>query len=310
MSSKACSKCNLNVTPKQNPGIVCVGDCKKPRHWKCTGLSVEEQKIIVDKKLSWSCDKCKRRSVYLVDSSSNSSLIQTSSRLSSTVSSTESVTELANKVSRLEALLQSAISRIDILESELRNKSAEIIKVASEVQRIEITSDTIEKHLIDENLEVQNLSETDLEDPANTAILIGEAIGCNILPSDLQCPPFVDRKRLRLTFKSKTTRRKFLLAGKNFNRANNRYNSRKIHINEELTLTQRRLFEATKTFKNSNNFKFCWFGASGQLLLKKNEQSQLHIIHSLDSLQNEALLSECERTENEITGSSSVNSTQ
>lgn len=311
MSSKACSKCKQNVTPKQNPGIVCVGDCKQPRHWKCTGLTPEEQKIIIDKKLSWTCQKCKRRSVYLIEPQSpHHPQPSSSNQAASTGSNSSDVIELRNQIAHLTSLLQAAVARIESLEKKSLENSAEVSKVAAEVNRIEATSDNIEKHLIDDNLEVQNLSEVDLEDPVATTINLGEAIGCPVVISDFKSTPFVDRRRLRLSFKCKVTRRKFLLAGKQFNRSQNRFNNRKIHVNEELTLFQHRLFEAAQIFKHANNFKFCWFGSSGKLLLKKDETSQLHVIHSIESLSNENLLSECERPTNEVTGGTLSNTAQ
>jgi hypothetical protein len=196
------------------------------------------------------------------------------------------------------------------LESQLSSKSQQIENVAVEVQRLESTSASVEKHLIDDNLEIQNLPESFFDDPLTTAVELGEAIGCPIAASDLKSIPVVDRKRLRVAFKSKTQRKNFLLAGKQFNRDRKRFANRKIHVNEELTTHQRRLFELTQAFKIANGFKFCWFGASGQLLLKKDEGSQLHIIHTADSLNNADLLSECQGTPNQNEGVSQQNSQQ
>lgn len=314
MSTKACLKCKDNVTPKAKPGISCV-DCSKPCHWTCTGLSEKDKGTIIKKSLSWTCSNCKRRSNLLIEPANTSTSVSIPStsqpivRPSSTSSSTELLTKIAqlersNK--RLEDLLTSAIARIDSLEVKLNEKSVKIDSVSSDVQRIELAADNIEKNLVNDNLEIQNLPETELEDPLTAAIRVGEAIGCPVTATDFKTAPLVDRKRLRLTFDSKATRRNFFLAGKQFNRSNKRFANRKIHINEELTTSQRQLYEATYKFKNANNFKFCWFGISGQLLLKKDEQSQLHDIDSLDSLKNEAILSECTGSENQVAGVPSV----
>lgn len=302
MSSKACLKCKSNVTPKQSPGICCV-DCKKPCHWKCTGLTPQEQSTIIKKSLSWTCSSCKRRSIILTEPASSSQDDSSNRDLSAKIAQLER----ANK--SLEDLLTAAISRIDSLEAKLNEKSAQIETVTSEVHRIEATADNIEKNLVDFNLEIQNLSDSDLDDPTSAAIRVGAAIGCPVAPSDFKSPPLANRKRLHLTFISKTVRKNFFLAGKQFNRANKRFQNKKIHINEQLTASQSRLYEATLKFKNAHNYKFCWFGISGQLLLKKDEHSLPHVIHSPDSLKNEALLSESTGNQNEVAGVPPINQT-
>lgn len=307
MSTKVCAKCKFNVTPKQKPGISCV-DCNKPWHWICTGLSTQEQSTIIKKNLSWTCFTCKRRSQLHIEpatavSPSIPSVVPSTSQAATNKSElVGKVAQLERANKRLEDLLSSAIARIDSLEEKLSVKSAQIDTVSSEVHRIEIAADSIEKNLVDDNLEVQNLLDSDLEDPLSAATRIGQAIGCPVTASDFKTAPFADRKRLRLTFNSKATRRNFLVAGKQFNRSNKRFSDRKIHINEELTASQRRLYEATLVFKNTHQFKFCWFGISGQLLLKKDEQSQPHVIHSMDTLKDEIILSEPPRNPNEVAG--------
>lgn len=294
MSSKSCQKCKKNVTAARFPGISCVG-CEKPYHWNCAEISDSTKESIVKNKLSWTCKTCKRRSTIFVPtlstSSGSASTVGTSQQVGP---STTNSSELLNKINRLEELLNAAITRIDTLETQLSSKSSQLETVATEIQRLESTSAAVEKHLTDENLEIQNLPEESLDNPLTVAIQLSEAIGCPIADTDLKAIPVVDRKRLRLSFKSKAVRRNFLLSGKQFNRDRKRFLNRKIHVNEELSTSQRRLFEQAQLFKNTNNYKFLWFGASGQLLLKKDENSELHVIYSIDSLPNVAVLSERE----------------
>lgn len=324
MSGKAlqkCYKCDKNITLKLFTGISCV-DCNKPWHWKCTDLSEQAIETVKENKLSWTCAKCKRHSTIFsgpVVSRDSEPLPSTSKTVPkpnrqkpSPASAPITISELSTEVSNLKQLLQTALLRIDTLEAQLTAKSSLVEKVSSEVHRLEVACDSIEKNRVDDNLEVQNLPESSLEDPLTTALDIGAAIGCNISEEDLKSAPFCDRKRLRLSFKSKTLRRQFLLSAKKFNRENKRFlvgsHRHKIHVNEELTAFQRKLFEQARVFKTANCFKFCWFGASGQLLLKKSENSPVHVIDSIDSLRNENLLSECERPSNQDSGMPSSSS--
>jgi hypothetical protein len=225
-----------------------------------------------------------------------------------------SLTELAAEVHQLKNLLQSALARIDSLESQIKEKSTVIDQASAEVKRLEVACDSIGKHLIEDNLEIQNLPTSSLEDPLGAAIHVGEAIGCPVSEFDFKVKPSCDRKRLRLSFNSKLLRKQFLLAGKEFNRNHRRLSvgshSHKIHVNEELSNTQRRLFEKAKSYKVTHQFKFLWFGSSGQLLIKKDENSPLHVIESLDTLNDENLLSKYERPQNESSGGPSSSHAQ
>lgn len=306
-SSKSCSKCHKNVTASRFPGISCV-DCNNPYHWNCAEISEAAKNSIVKNKLSWTCKICKRRSKIFADAPSSGSYL--SPAVASQPSSSRNIADLQSEINSLKELLDAAIKRIDSLEVQLNNSSQQIVCVATDIQRLESSTSAVERHLVNDNLEVQNLPESSLEHPLQTALDLGVAIGCPINESDLKTVPIVDRKRLRLVFHSKATRRTFLLAGKQFNREQGRFLQRKVHVNEVLTSHQRQLFEKSHAFKVANNFKFLWFGSSGQLLLKKEEHSQIHVIHSIESLKDAAILSECQRAPDQIAGVSPSHTTQ
>lgn len=308
MSSKPCHKCRKNVTASRFPGIGCVL-CNNVYHWNCADISEATKQSIIKNKLSWTCKTCKRRSTIFADASA-STISSSSSSGNTSVNPVRNSPDLIAEIENLKELLNAAINRIDSLELQLNSKLNQIETVVADVQRLESTASSVEKLLVDDNLEIQNLPEASLERPIQTAIDLGFAIGCPITESDLKSTPIVDRKRLRLVFHSKATRRTFLLAGKQFNRNGARFLQHKVHVNEVLTTFQRQLFEKAQAFKVAHNFKFLWFGSSGQLLLKKDEHSPLHVIHSIESLKDAALLSECERTTNEVERVPPIHSTQ
>lgn len=297
MPTKSCKKCTSNVTPKLFPGITCV-DCSNPYHWKCTGLSAPAIVAVKKNNLSWTCHTCKRRSTIFADSQT-----VTPSQSTSTASTSSNAT-----ITELKELLNSALARIEKLESQvvqLGEKSAQFSSLSTTVQSLEVTCNSIEKSNVGDTLEVQNLPEDSLEDPAASAIRLGSDIGCPITLDDFSSVPHREQRRLRLSFKCKNLRRKFLLAGKDFNKRNRRFivgaQSYKIHVNQELTTFQRSLFDATKRFANNNHYKFTWFDPNGRLLLKKDETSTPIHINSLDTLNDENTVPKCTGTPVQVT---------
>lgn len=318
--AKPCDKCKKNVTAKQNPGISCV-DCSHHWHWKCTTLTEEAISAIKSSKdLSWTCGKCKRRSIIIVDPPIVTKTPVTNTNTNKRQNNNTSSTAAPN--SDLVEKLNSALARIDQLESTvdslksqvvaLTEKSAQFDSLSSTVTSLDTICNSLEKNNVSETLEIQNLPEVALSDPVAAVVQIGRSINCPVTPSDFSSEPHRVNKRIRLPFKCKNLRRKFLLAGKEFNRKKSQFivgNQKfKIHINQELTTLQRSLFDLTKRFASSNDYKFVWFDVNGKLLIKKNENSLPIAVHSSDTLNNEDLLPKCPRTSIQVsdlpTGSS------
>lgn len=324
----SCVKCKKNVTEKRNPGLSCV-ICSKYWHSLCAELSDKALKDLIDNKFSWTCKGCKRRSIILptpVSSTSitapeqNSSSASTSNNLSAKrTSSSSNITKankspdsnqfLADKLLKLENLLTTALQRIDQLEAQLTlaaNKSQVTESLTEKVQKLEVKTATIDKQLNDDILEIQGLPDSALQLPLISVVAVGKEIGCEISEADLTCVPSCTASRISITFKSKAKRRNFLIAGKNFNKDKKKFQhsqqSYRIHVNEVLSENQRSLYRQTKAFANANNFKFVWVGLTGTIYLKKSEGHTPHLIFSSDSLnkiQNEIILPELPRTENE-----------
>lgn len=298
--AKSCKKCSKNVTPKASPGISCV-DCNDHWHWKCTGLADKAIAAIKSSNLSWTCGKCKRRSTIIVDAPSVPSLPAATSSSASTTT-TALIVELRE-------LLNSATARISQLESQvalLTDKLPLVDSLSSSVTTLDTICNSLEKNNVSETLEVQNLPEEALNDPVETVIQLSHSINCPVSANDFSSAPYREQKRLRLPFKCKNLRRKFLLAGKDFNKKKNQFeigaHKVKIHINQELTTLQRHLFDSTKRFANSNNYKFVWFDVNGKLLLKKSENSTPVVVHSIETLKDENILPKCPGTSIQVVG--------
>lgn len=203
---KCAKKCGNNITAKRNPGLTCFL-CNSAYHISCANLTKEEFDTIVARKLSWTCRTCSapknnsRRSSFFVEP------VGTSSNLSTpTTTQVSSSSPHISDFRELKALLTSALQRIDNLESELAKKDSQIDNLSSKLQTLESTCDNIEKHLVCDNLEVQNLPDEFLDNPLDTAISLGTEIGCIVEESDFKVLPYRDNKRLRLTFNCKSLR--------------------------------------------------------------------------------------------------------
>lgn len=298
MSRKSvpCAKCKKNITPIQNPGLSCC-NCHKNFHYQCAGLDKVKFTHIVTDKSQWACQcSSKRRSTIFaqlplqpdnsgeVDSTGNNTLTPPAAPAPSEIAERS----VQDRIKDLESLLTPALLKIDRLESQIKEQSELITSLRKEVEGIESTTSSIERSLVDDNLEIRELPAEALEDATATVIAIGTQIGCPLNDTDFSINPARDSKIIRVTFSSKIKRRNFLLAGKSFNRAKKRFLSgnshHRIHVNEELTGHQRRLYHAAKAFRREHNFKFSWFDLNGQLWLKKCEGSIPHLIRGLSDL--------------------------
>lgn len=216
---------------------------------------------------------------------------------------TESLDKQSEKITILEDLLRAAILRIDSLESQLSEKSTQIGSLASKTLNLEAKSNLAQKQLVEDKLEIQGLPSSALENPSASLSAVGIAIGCPLIPEDLKDPPIRISSRLSLSFKSPAKRREFLVAGKSFNKNKDRFiwdnRNHRIHINEELSASQRDLFRETKSFARNNNLKFVWVGLSGQIFLKKDENHIPIVIHSSSVLHDVDILPKLSRPADE-----------
>jgi hypothetical protein len=332
-----CVSCTRNVTRAGAPGLSCVG-CSRYWHWKCAGLSEVTFKTIVTNKLSWTCKSCPRRSNILPSQPSPSSLSVPSPALKVPISpsvkspiaalvapaskatktgpkstapknppaSTKLLTD-RERISKLEEQLAAALNRIDFLESQLSDNSSSITTLISKAEECgsKLGSEPPVETSLSDSLEIQCLPESALLNPSLAIDTVSEQIGFQEQGEFLSSDPTRINNRLLIKFKSPDCRRNFLLAAKQFNREKKKllWNSQsfRIHVNEELTSTQKALYRETKTFARINSFKFVWIGISGQIFLKKSEGHEPFIISSsscLAKLSDAPILSKCARPEN------------
>lgn len=325
-----CSKssCKKSITASRFPGLSC-RDCSKNFHYQCAGLTKNAFESLVEQgeQFQFSCRACltnknnKRRSSIFATLPLPS--VETTEPEADLIPVATSVPTDSERISRLEELLEATVNRVTVLEqtnlkllSESEAKSAVISKLQSELDDLTASTSTIEKSLISDNLEIRNLPSAALEDPISTVISIGEQIDCDINQEDFAINPSTDPKVLRLTFNSKLKRRNFLIHGKGFNKSGGHFEysnqRRRIHVNEELTAYQKRLYHSAKDFRRTHNFKFAWFDINGLLWLKKCEGSTPVPIRSFSALDsyNESLLSELSRPEVQETEMSAGGSAQ
>lgn len=315
----SCKKCTKNITSIRNPGLSCV-ICNNYWHFLCADLTEKAFKDLTTNKFSWTCKGCKRRSVILpLTNNSAESLAPSSSTSNATASKTSETKQLidSNRITKLEELLQSALLRIEHLELKISEKATETASLSSKFDHLESQAASLEKQLNDDVLEIQGLPETSLAHPLDSIVSIGEAIGCDISENDLICSPTRVLSKLSITFRSKAKRRNFLTAGKQFNREKKKFElnqqNYRIHINEPLSESQRKIYRETKTFARTHDFKFVWVGLGGVIYLKKSEGHAPFSItssHALSTISNAPLLSELPRTENQGSPGSSINSAQ
>lgn len=328
--TNSCQSCKRNVTRVHFPGLSCVG-CNRYWHFQCADLSEKASKDLTENNFSWTCKNCKRRSNILPGPSPNKSIVVVSSQNTSTqpssstaknqkssskasetkpsasASTTKQLADACDRITKLEDLLSAALKRIDSLEVQAGEKEQIAEGLSIKVNNLETATNLIGKHLNDDILEIQGLPDSALENPLSSTIAVSEAIGCIITEEDLACSPTRDSNKVRITFKSKGTRRNFLLAGKQFNRSKRKLplnqQSHRIHVNEILSDSQKKLYRETKTFALTNNFKFVWVGLSGHIFIKKGEGHQPITITSslsLDNINNAAVLPELQGAANQI----------
>lgn len=300
-----CQKCVKSVTKIQSPGLSCV-ICNKYWHFTCAEITGKVSEEIIANNLSWSCKKCHRRSTIVPGPSSPSSASTSGENDNASTPSTV----LIEKIEKLESLLSTAIKRIESLEAQLTAKGQNEEILTKKVNTLEAQAIALEGKLTDDILEIQGLPETAFEDPIRVVTEIGQAIGCPLTSEDLEGIPVLIAKKLSLTFKSKGKRGNFLSAGKYFNKSKKKYQGYRIHINEALTEPQKKLYRETKAFATQNNFKFVWVGVGKKILLKKDENSSLHVIessHTLSTINIENVLPELQRPPNESSTVPTIN---
>lgn len=260
---KKCQICNNNITLKRDRGLSCV-ECGLwyHGHQRCSGLTTDKfDELLQETVPRWCCEPCtkakkSRRSTISVPSSS-------AKEKSTPIVTNE---ECLRRIEELEKHLKEEREKVNGLEQqieELRQKFSE-----ANASSVESTS----QNSVENYLEIRNLPQNSLTNPKATALKIGSSISCEIEEEEVECS--VDSAVLSLKFTSRETRRRFLRAGKKFNREGGKIlfddREQKIFVNEKLTQAQKILHYKASRISRSHGFKFCWW-SNGSLLLKETE---------------------------------------
>lgn len=176
--------------------------------------------------------------------------------------------------------------RIANLERQLKTEETKASSLATSVQSVKEKAESLERTSLDKILEIQGLPATELDDPQQAAILVSNAIDCQLDSQDFDCSISArssTSKVLKISFASKTGRDNFLVAGKVFNRLRKRVkigeSEHKIYVNEALTNIQKKLLYNAKSFAREFHYMCAWF-VNGNVHLKKAANTQPIIIRT------------------------------
>lgn len=278
MKCQAAGCTKKNVTSNLKPGVSCA-KCSKAFHFDCAKLTREAFDNIIKHSLDFFCPKCKssrRSTIHLPDSARDSTVQHSDPLTILTARFDEYKNHTDQRIERLD-------QRIERLETALIAKDNQIAELKEKVTEVNAQTLHLKQHSIENNLEVQGLPESELENPIKAVENIGAAINCCLDPASFDCSVTKSgsTQTLVIKFSSKTTRKNFLTAGKDFNRSQKKFSSQssshKIFVNEQLTSNQKRLLYDCKQFSLANNFRFAWF-SNGQILLKRNNHSKPIVI--------------------------------
>lgn len=309
--------CKSNVTAVRNPGLSCQ-NCKKYWHYQCAELSADLfQQLTENKALAWTCKKCKRGSIILpakLDSpaakppntSTSSSSRGSSSNQSVKIPARQQVTipqvaattttQLAEEIVELKNLLTAAVQRIDQLEA--------IIKSPSPPYTIPVLPQSTPE-VPENSLEIRGLPTEANNSPLETAVIVAQAIGCDLDRQEVECTTSIDKTTIDIKFKNPAHKSRFLAAGKFFNRHKGRLDiigrQFKFFVNEKLSTEKKKLLHKAKVLSSTHGYKFAWI-YNGDIHIKRNELEKSIIIQheqQLDSLFPSRILPEREPTEDQ-----------
>lgn len=301
-----CESCKRSVTAVRSPGIEC-SVCKLFYHLSCANLDAEKIEFIQENSVSWLCVLCNKPS-------RRSSIITASPPLDSIEDLVEKLHEYKSKHEESNKKIDELTKRVEILEALLSSKAEKINLIENITEDFTERVQSLEQQSCDKTAEIQGIAGTESEDPILLSQLIGNCIDCVIETSDIDNCFFVSNKeRIIVKFRNKSTKERFVRAGKKFSRANKTIDikgaSRRVFINDQLSASRKRLYYDSKQFAQKYSFKFCWIH-NANILLKQHESSSPITIDShkdllaLESKLNDAddLLSECSRSSIENEG--------
>jgi hypothetical protein len=311
-----CIECKSNITDSRFPGVGC-DNCRNAIHYKCAKLGDQTFGDIAGGKATWTCKSCKQKLKNRRSSIFPATAASTSQASTSANATEKSLQDLLRSFNEYRSATDDRIRRLEEL---CQVKSDQISSLSASLASIESKAEVLAQESVDKDLEVQGIPELGSTDPTEAALAVAADIGCPLHIDDIECQVSKSSTpALSISFKSKSTRRAFLIAGKKFNRDRKRITrgsiQHKIFVNEKPTNEQRRLLYSTKRFAIDNGYSFAWF-CNGLIHLKKTDKSKLIIVRSQAQLEDlprhepELLLSEHPRNSLEDQQNSTINRSQ
>lgn len=234
--------------------------------------------------------------------------------------------ELAKKVEKLESLINKKLeSLVDNLASSIKNKLKQngLDENVSLSESVQVMSDlfdemkarqdellasnkalvarnaVLEKKVADleqysrmNNIEIKGIPVTEKEDCAVILKTVGEAIGCPVLPSDIdvvhRVPTKSSGKNIIARFCCREKKHEFVRKARKARLSTNQIgfsseNSSPVFVNDHLTFENKKLFAQALARKKEHNWEFLWTD-NCQIKARKTGDSKVHRIASESDL--------------------------
>lgn len=271
-----CDKCNANLG-RSNPGVTCVGTCKKNYHFNCIDLTkVEKAALQTSNNLNWVCSSCKSSSAPAISTEPTlSDIMQAINELKS------SIEFCSNKIDDFEKKLNVYSEKIKLIEPIKEKCDAMQIKVEDYEQRSRLN-----------NIEIVGIPEKQNENLLQmVTVQLSKTIQCPIAEQDIDSIHRVASyghsnnkpKNVIVRFVSKLKKDKILACARKFkNLAANNLNfseTNSVYINDHLSPTNKLLLRKVREAANENNFKYVWVRQC-RIFVRKNDNSPIIIINS------------------------------
>jgi hypothetical protein len=214
---------------------------------------------------------------------------------------------LSVKYDKIIEYIQSTKSHMQNMEKKTNDQQFNINENATQIGKTEdtiyeheATMDEIQQYIRRDCLEILGIPVLPDEKPNELITELAEELGVDLSTDEISTAhrlpdtknaknriivKFIQRDKREEMYKSRSK-----LAGKTTrclssiaNHSNvNSYS--KIHINESLTASRKRLFGKVHAFKRENNYKFLWT-TNGRILLRQSESSKISTFTNIDQWQ-------------------------
>lgn len=250
-------------------------------HYTCGGLREEKfRKLNKPNKDNWSCSNCKFKKKAPAIADEIASLINTT--INNTSVSDKTLRDAVNSVKCMSAQfdsfgqqLKDLISTVKILKDENKSIKEENMLLCGELSSLSGMVNILEQKMLDCNLEIVGIPESNDENCTNTFLKITSELGINVstinifrIPSNItdkprklsvHCSSFDDKKKMMELVK------KQILVTKDFDF---NWKDSKIYFNYQLTSTNSNLFCKARTTAKGLKFKYFWF-KNNKIFVKK-----------------------------------------